>query len=113
MNRSTLAVHRNPIRSRWSILFKRMSDSDQALPDDRLNPQEQEGGQAMSDGVKVLLGALGGVIVALLLAGGFSGGGMGYGMMGGSLLGMLFTLLFWALIVALLVVWIVNQTQRR
>ena len=35
----------------------------------------------MSDGLKILLGALGGAILALLLAGGFSGSGMGYGMM--------------------------------
>jgi hypothetical protein len=42
-----------------------------------------QGGCAMSDGLKILLGALGGAILALLLAGGFSGSGMGYGMMGG------------------------------
>ena len=30
----------------------------------------------MSDGLKILLGALGGAILALLLAGGFSGSGM-------------------------------------
>ena len=48
----------------------------------------------MSDGLKILLGALGGAIVALLLAGGFSGSGMGYGMMGGGILGVLFAGLF-------------------
>jgi uncharacterized membrane protein len=76
----------------------------------------------MSDGVKILLAALGGAIVALLLAGGFSDGGMGGmgqmmsgGMMGGNLFGMLFGFLFWALIVALLVVlvvWIFEQVRR-
>jgi hypothetical protein len=39
----------------------------------------------MSDGLKILLGALDGAIVALLLAGGFSGSGMGYGMMVGGM----------------------------
>jgi uncharacterized membrane protein len=69
----------------------------------------------MSDGLKVLLGVLGGVIVVLLLLGVFSGGGMGnmgYMMSGG----MLFMLLFWVLVIALivaLVVWIVGQSQRR
>ena len=70
----------------------------------------------MSDGLKILLGALGGAIVALLLAGGFSGSGMGYGMMGGGLFGMLLAGLFWLLLLALLVavvVWIFNQAQRR
>ena len=38
----------------------------------------------MSDGLKVVLGAVVGALVVLLLVGGFSGsGGMGYGMMGG------------------------------
>src|SRR5215213_11822954 len=87
-----------------------------------------ERGSAMSDGLKVILGALGGALVVLLLIGGFSGGGMGYGimggmgqmmggsMMGGGLLGMLFAGLFWILVLALLVgvvVWIFNQSQRR
>jgi len=83
----------------------------------------------VSDGLKVLLGAVVGALVVLLLVGGFSGsGGMGYGMMGGmghmmsggmmggGLLGMLFAGLFWILVLALLVgvvVWIFNQTQRR
>jgi uncharacterized membrane protein len=82
----------------------------------------------MSDGLKILLGALGGAILALLLAGGFSGSGMGYGMMGGmgqmmggsmmggGLFGLLFAGLFWLLLLALLVavvVWIFNQAQRR
>jgi len=73
----------------------------------------------MSDGLKILLGALGGAIVVLLfgtiLGGGGMMGGMG-SMMGGGLFGMLFALLFWVLVIALiaaLVVWIVNQTQRR
>ena len=60
----------------------------------------------MSDGLKVLFGALIGAVVILLVVGGFSSGTMGYGMMGGigqmmsggmmggSLLGMLFALLF-------------------
>jgi hypothetical protein len=87
----------------------------------------------MSDGLKILLGALGGAILALLLVGGFSGSGTGYGMMGGmgqmmggsmmggsmmggGLFGMLFAGLFWLLLLALLVavvVWIFNQLQRR
>src|SRR5215217_3654077 len=80
--------------------------------------------KVMSDGLKVLVGA----VVVLLLVGGFSGWGMGYGMTGGmgsmmsggmmsgGLFGMLFALLFWVLVIALivaLVVWIVNETQRR
>jgi hypothetical protein len=44
-----------------------MSHSDQALAGDRLDPQVQEGGQVMSDGVKILLGALDGAMVAPLL----------------------------------------------
>ena len=82
----------------------------------------------MSDGLKILLGALGGAIPALLLAGGFSGSGIGYdmmggmgqmmggSMMGGGLFGLLFAGLFWLLLLALLVavvVWIFNQAQRR
>ena len=83
----------------------------------------------MSDGLKVLLGALGGALLVLLLVGGFSGvGGMGYGMMGGmgnmmsggmmgsGMIGALLMLLFWGLLIALIVVvvvWIVGQSQRR
>jgi hypothetical protein len=70
----------------------------------------------MSEMLKVLLGALGGAILALLLVGSLSGGGMGYSKMGGGLFSPLFVLLFWALIVtlvAVLVVWIVTQVQRR
>jgi hypothetical protein len=82
----------------------------------------------MSDGLKVLLGALGGALLVLLLVGGFSGGGMGYGMMGGmghmmsgsmmggGMIGALFMLLFWGLLIALIVVvvvFIVGQSQRR
>jgi uncharacterized membrane protein len=78
----------------------------------------------MSDGLKILLGALGGAIVVLLFVSVLGGGGMmgtmgqmmSGSMMGGGLFGMLFALLFWAVIVALLialVLWIVNQTQQR
>jgi hypothetical protein len=66
----------------------------------------------MSDGLKILLGALGGAILVLLFVSALGGGGM----MGGGLFGMLFGLVFWVLVIALiiaLVVWIVNQTQRR
>lgn len=62
----------------------------------------------MSDGWKVLLGALGGAIVALLLVSALGRGGM----MGGGH----FALLFWVLVIALvvaLVVWILGQAQRR
>src|SRR5215208_3689253 len=79
---------------------------------------------AMRDGLKVLMGALGGALLVLLLVAGFSGGGgMGYGMMGGmghmmsgGMIGALFTLLFWGLLIILIVVvvvWIVGQSQRR
>jgi hypothetical protein len=79
---------------------------------------------AMSDGLKVLLGALGGALLGLLLVAGFSGGGgMGYGMMGGmghmmsgGMIGALFMLLFWGLpivLIVVVVVWIVGQSQRR
>jgi hypothetical protein len=77
----------------------------------------------MSDGLKIVLGALGGAVLILLLIGGFAGSGMGYSMMGGmgqmmggGLFGMLFAGLFWLLVLALLiavVVWIFDQTQRR
>jgi hypothetical protein len=66
----------------------------------------------VSDGLKILLGALGGAILVLLFVSTLGGGGM----LGGGLLGMLFGLVFWVLVTALiiaLVVWIVNQTQRR
>jgi hypothetical protein len=84
--------------------------------------------RVVSDNLKVLLGALGGTVLVLLLAGGFSGSGMGYGMMGGmgwmmgggmmggGMFGALISLLFWALLLApivALVVWIIGQTQRR
>ena len=53
----------------------------------------------MSDGLKILLGALGGAVLALLLVGGFSGdggmmGGMGSMMSGGMMAGGLFGVLF-------------------
>jgi hypothetical protein len=42
----------------------------------------REGGASVtSDGLKILLGALGGAVLVLLLVGGFSGSGMGYGRM--------------------------------
>ena len=66
----------------------------------------------MSDGLKILLGALGGAIVVLLFVSVLGRGSM----MGGGLFGMLFALLFWVLVIALiaaLVVWIVNQTRQR
>lgn len=82
----------------------------------------------MSDGIKVLLGALVGLLLTLLLIGVFSGGGMmdgmgqmmgggmmSGGMMVGGLLGMFLMLLFWVLVLALLaalVVWVVNQARR-
>jgi uncharacterized membrane protein len=80
--------------------------------------------QAMSDGLKNLLGALGGAIIVLLFVSVLGGGGMmgtmgsmmSGSMMGGGLFGMLFALLFWVVVIALiaaLVVWIVNQTQQR
>jgi hypothetical protein len=78
----------------------------------------------MSDGLKILLGALGGAIIVLLFVSTFGGGGkmdgmgsmMSGSMMGDGLFGILFVLLFWAVLVALLialVLWIVNQTQQR
>jgi hypothetical protein len=82
----------------------------------------------MSDGLKVILGVLGGAVLALLLVSGLSGSGMGYGMMGGmgrmmgggmmggGLLGSLFSLLIWVLLAGLvftLVVWIIGQAHRR
>jgi outer membrane lipoprotein SlyB len=74
---------------------------------------------AISDVLKVLLGALGGAALALLLVGGFAGGRMGGGMgrmMVGGFFGVRLGLLFWVLLVALLVgiiVWIFNTAQRR
>ena len=74
----------------------------------------------MSDGLKILLGALGGAIVVLLFVSVLGGGGMmgtmGQMMSGSMMGGGLFGMLFWVLVIALiaaLVVWIVNQTQRR
>ena len=75
--------------------------------------------------MKTLLGALGGVILALLAVGGLSANTqglsviervMGGGMMGGGVLGMLVGLLFWALVVALvvgLVARLVTQARHR
>jgi hypothetical protein len=69
----------------------------------------------MSDGLKVLLGALGGAVLVLLLISVLGRGGM-MGAMGSMMSGgMLFALLFWALVIALivaLVIWVVGQTQR-
>jgi uncharacterized membrane protein len=77
----------------------------------------------MNDGLKIVLGALGGAVLVLLFVSALGGGGMMGGMgsmmsggMMGGLFGMLFALLFWVLAIALivaLVVWIFNQTQRR
>jgi hypothetical protein len=69
----------------------------------------------VSDGLKVLLGALGGAVLVLLLISVLGRGGMMGGM--GSMMsgGMLFALLFWALVIALivaLVIWVVGQTRR-
>jgi hypothetical protein len=60
----------------------------------------------MSDGFKILLGFLAGVIVVLLFGSVLGGGGMMGGMgsmMGGGLFGMLFALLFWVLVTALII----------
>ncbi len=77
----------------------------------------------MSDGIKVLLGALAGALLTLLLVGVFSGGGrgqmmgggmMGGGMMAGGLIGMSLMMLFWVLglaLLAALVVWVVSQAR--
>ena len=79
----------------------------------------------MRNGLKTLLGALGGVILALLAVGGLSANTqslsviervMAGGTMGGGVLGMLAGLLFWALVVALvagLVAWLVTQDRHR
>ncbi len=70
----------------------------------------------MSDGIKVLLGAVVGALLTLLLVGVFSGGGMmSGGMMGGGMIGMSLMLFFWILVLALIVaavVWVVNQARR-
>jgi uncharacterized membrane protein len=70
----------------------------------------------MSDGIKVLLGAVVGALLTLLLVGVFSGGGMmSGGMMAGGMIGMSLMLLFWVLVLALIVaavVWVVNQAWR-
>ena len=76
----------------------------------------------MSDNFKILLGVLGGALLALLLVVVFLGAGMGGmgSMMGvgpiGGAVGMLFAPLLWLLAVALvvgLVVWVIGQGQRR
>jgi hypothetical protein len=76
-------------------------------------------------GLKALLGAFGGVILALLAVRGLSANTgrlsviervMAGGMMGGGVLGMLVGLLFWALVVALVVglwVWLIQARTRR
>ena len=69
----------------------------------------------MSERLKILVGALGGAILALLFVRSLSGSGLGYSMMGGGLFSPLLVLLFWVLVVspvAVLVVWIVMQVQR-
>jgi uncharacterized membrane protein (DUF441 family) len=75
--------------------------------------------------LKALLGAFGGVILALLAVRGLSANGeslsviervMAGGVMGGAVLGMLVGLLFWALVVALVVglgVWLIQARTRR
>jgi hypothetical protein len=75
--------------------------------------------------LKALLGAFGGVILALLAVRGLSANTeslsvmervMAGGIMGGGVLGMLLGLLFWALVVALVVglgVWLIQGRQRR
>jgi hypothetical protein len=88
--------------------------------DTKVKEQREGGAYTMSDGLKILIGALVGAIVVLLFGSVLGGGGMmggmgstmGGSMMGGGLIGMLFWVLVIALIVAL-VVWIFNQTQRR
>jgi hypothetical protein len=77
----------------------------------------------MNDGLKVLLGAVGGAVLTLLLVKGLFGSAMGYGMMGGmgqmmggGLFGALVSLFFWVLFAALafaLVAWIIGRTHRR
>jgi uncharacterized membrane protein len=70
--------------------------------------------------LKSLLGALGGVILALLAVRSLSANTQSYGlidqvmggMIGGGALGMLLGLLFWALVVVL-VVWLITQTRIR
>ncbi len=79
----------------------------------------------MNDSTKVLIGAAGGAILALLLFGllrgatgyGAMGGGMmGGGMMGGGLFGALFALLIWLTIAAVLVaalVYVITTLRHR
>jgi uncharacterized membrane protein len=67
----------------------------------------------VSEWLKILLGALGGAVFALLLLRCLSGIGMRYGMMGGGLFGVLSVELLWVLVVVGLVVWIVARVQRR
>ncbi|QIN84740.1 hypothetical protein GBA63_20380 [Rubrobacter tropicus] len=70
----------------------------------------------MSDYLKVLLGAAGGALLALLLVGLFQNA-TGYGMMGGGMMGGgLFALLLWAALAALLVaavVYVFTTLHRR
>ena len=79
----------------------------------------------MRNRLKSLLGAFGGVILALLAVRSLSANTeslnviervMAGGMMGGGVLGMLVGLLFWALVVALVVglwVWLIQARTRR
>lgn len=73
----------------------------------------------MNDYLKVLLGAAGGALLALLLVGVFrnaTGYGMMGPMMGGGLFGGLFVLLLWAALAALLaaaVVYVFTTLHRR
>jgi uncharacterized membrane protein len=74
----------------------------------------------MNDYMKILLGAAGGALLALLLVGVFRDatgyGMMGGGMMGGGLFGGLFVLLLWAALAALLVaavVYVFTTLRRR
>lgn len=76
--------------------------------------------EKVRNGLKTLLGALGGVILALLAVRSLFADTQTYGLlervMGGGVLGMLVGLRFWALIVALVagvVVWLVTQTRDR
>lgn len=90
-------------------------DGTNSTRDTRIKVLQERGVQAMSDSLKILLGALGGAIFILLLISVFGGGGMmggmgsmmSGGMMGGSLFGMLFALLFWVLVIALIVALVV------
>jgi hypothetical protein len=109
--------------SSWLRLIRQIvsfaHDGTNSAWDTKIKEQREGGILAMSDGLKILIGALIGAIVVLLLGSVLGGGGMMGGMgsmMGGGLFGMLFALVFWVLVIALivaLVVWIFNQTQRR